>query len=343
MNILIMGAGAIGRYVGGSLQAAGEGVTFYDIPQVAGDPKARDLSIRHGEKSVRLTIDIISDLQAYAQNTIPDLVIMAVKSFDTESAIETLANAMPNPAAILCLQNGVENETLLRKRFGAECVIYGTVTTAIGRKGAEIIVEKLRGIGIASSHPLTETLLARMNTAGLKAQRLHSATGMKWSKLLTNIIANASSAILDMTPAEIIADKALFAVEIQQMRETLRVMKALKVPVTDLPGTAVKALAFVANNAPLWLAQRLLAKAIGSGRGGKMPSFHIDLKAGRGKTEITYLNGAVARFGAHCGVATPVNAYLTATLEDIVAEPADWQHYAGHPERYLSELARVTP
>lgn len=36
-----------------------------------------------------------------------------------------------------------------------------------------------------------------------------------------------------------------------------------------------------------------------------MPSFHIDLHGGRGRTEVDYINGAVVRYGEHTGVPTP--------------------------------------
>ena len=58
---------------------------------------------------------------------------------------------------------------------------------------------------------------------------------MKWSKLLTNLVANASSAILAMTPDEIFSDPQLFKVEARQLKEALVVMGALGVPAVDLP------------------------------------------------------------------------------------------------------------
>ena len=57
-----------------------------------------------------------------------------------------------------------------------------------------------------------------------------------------------------------------------------------------------------------------MVRAVGGGRGGKMPSFHIDLHTGRGKSEVEWLNGAVARYGIKFGVPAPVNQRLTAIL-----------------------------
>ena len=90
-------------------------------------------------------------------------------------------------------------------------------------------------------------------------------------------------------------------------------MEAQGVEVVDLPGTPVRALAF-ATRLPLWVSRPLLGACRGRGRGGKMPSFHIDLHSGRGQSEVEYLHGAVVRSGQNLGVPTPVNKALTETL-----------------------------
>jgi 2-dehydropantoate 2-reductase len=136
---------------------------------------------------------------------------------------------------------------------------------------------------------------------------------MKWSKLLTNLLANATSAILNLTPAQIFADARLFRVEMAQLNEALAVMRALNAAPVDLPGVPVRLLAF-GTRLPAFVARPLMQRAVGSGRGAKMPSFHIDLYSGRGRSEVAYLNGAVWRHGTQLGVPTPVNQMLTETL-----------------------------
>ena len=118
-------------------------------------------------------------------------------------------------------------------------VIYGTVTSAVGRQSAgSMILEKLRGLGIAAEHPLSEKLVAAMDAALLNARLYPNAADMKWSKMLTNLIANASSAILDMTAAEIFSHPGLFQMEMRMLREALTVMEAQGIKVVDLPGDA---------------------------------------------------------------------------------------------------------
>jgi 2-dehydropantoate 2-reductase len=163
---------------------------------------------------------------------------------------------------------------------------------------------------------------------------------MKWSKMLTNLLANASSAILDLPPDQIFAHPGLFAMEVHQLREALRVMKAQGIPVVDLPSTPVRALAFAVRSLPPRLSQPLLRRAVGSGRGAKMPSFHIDLHGGRGKSEVDYLNGAVARFGQRLHIATPVNTTLTNLLLQLTDGSLPLDSFAHQPDKLLSAIPK---
>ena len=166
-----------------------------------------------------------------------------MKSFDTAAALEGIKPFADKMPPILCLSNGVDNEPAIAKVLGPDKVIYGTVTSAIGRRAAgNIVLEKLRGVGIASTHPLSDRLVAAFNDAFLNAQAFSDAASMKWSKMLTNLLANPVSAILDMSAAEIYAHKDLYKLEIDMLRECLAVMKAQDIDVVDLPGTPVQGL-----------------------------------------------------------------------------------------------------
>ena len=160
---------------------------------------------------------------------------------------------------------------------------------------------------------------------------------MKWSKMLTNLIANPTSAILDMTAAEVFANKDLYKLEIDMLKECLEMMKAQGIEVVDLPGTPVRALAF-ATTLPLWLSKPLLGRAAGAGRGAKMPSFHIDLYSGRGKSEVEYLHGAVVRAGEQYKVPTPVNKVLTEILLALTNKEIPLEEFAHKPEKLLKKL-----
>ena len=81
-----------------------------------------------------------------------------------------------------------------------------------------------------------------------------------------------------------------------------------------------------------------LARAAGTGRGGKMPSFHIDLHSGRGKSEVEYLHGAVVRAGEKYNVPTPVNKVLTETLMALTKKEIPLEEFAHQPEKLLSKV-----
>ncbi len=321
LSFLVFGAGAIGSYIGGSLALAGQKVVFFERPEIAVQLKERGLhlEINQVKRDIPAPAAAGSLSEAFSMGPF-DVAILAVKSYDTESVLQSLNAYRAALPVFLCLQNGVENEGALAKLLGQDRVIAGTVTSAVGRREAgDIVLERFRGIGIAAEQALAPRLVAVFNIAGLNARLYPDARSLKWSKMLTNLMANASSAILNMSPAEIYAHSGLFALEIDQMREALRIMDVLKVRVTDLPGTPVRLLISIVRMLPPSLSHLLLARALSSGRGAKMPSFYLDLVGGRGKSEVDYLNGAVERFGAKVGVPTPVNATYTRVLNGLIS------------------------
>ncbi len=270
-----------------------------------------------------------------------DLGIYALKSFDTAAAlvrIKTVADALPT---MLCLSNGVENEPALAAVLGANKVIAGTVTSAIGRRGVgDIILERMRGVGLAENHPLSLFAAEALNAARLNAHLFKNAADMKWSKLLSNVPANATTAILNMTAGEVFAHPGLFHLEMRILQECLAVMRASHFHVVDLPRVPVRALAF-GSRLPGIIARPLMVRAVGGGRGGKMPSFHIDLYSGRGKSEVDWLNGAIVRFGEKAGVPTPVNKVLTKTLQDLTRGAIPLETYTRQPDKLLALVTRL--
>ncbi len=335
MKALILGVGAIGAYLGVSLAQAGHAVTFLVRPATAAHLRTHGLRLTRGDRQQVLSAPTVVESPTAALRTTHDVLIIALKSFDTAAALAELRAATDSPPPILCLQNGVDNEAALAQAFGAERVIAGTVTTAVGKRGAgDFVVERERGVGVALGHTLSERLLAALNQAGLNARGYTSAGALKWSKLLTNLLGNATSAILDLSVAEVLADARLFALEQRQLRECLSVMRALRHAVVDLPRTPVRALAFGAQ-LPSWLARPVLQRGLASARGGKQPSLHIDLHSGR-PTEVRWLHGAVARHGAELGVATPVNQVLAETVEALSIGRLQPESFRRRPEALLS-------
>lgn len=340
MRFLILGLGAIGTYLGVSLIKAGQKVVFVERPEALESLESIQLRLEvNGEQLVVEKPEIVDSLSAAFAKGMVDVAFVAVKSFDTQNLAMQLFEYRDSLSAVISLQNGVENEIVLGKVLGNDHIIAGTLTSAVGRRGlGDVILERKRGMGLAATHPLSADLYDVMRSAGFNPRLYPSAESMKWSKLLTNLLVNATSAILDMTPAEILAIPGLYQIEVDQIRETLAVMKAFNYKVVDLPGTPVRAEALVFRNLPPVLSRVLVSKTIVGGRGGKMPSFHIDLKNGRKQSEVNYLNGAVARIGASSGCNIKVNSKLNLILSEIAMGIRSWQTYAHKPDKLIEEI-----
>ena len=352
LNVLVFGAGAIGTYIGGSLALAGHQLTFVEQPKVVEELRERGLRLdltldprRKTNEASRVesaSFRIVSSLDDALRYGPFEVALFALKSYDTQAALEGMQPYADKMPPILCLSNGVSNEPAIAESLGNDKVIYGTVTSAVGRRGAgDIVLEKLRGIGVAKGHPLSEQLNSAFDQAYLNSKLFEDAASMKWSKMLTNLLANPTSAILDMTAGEVFANKDLYKLEIDMLRECLAVMKAQGIEVVDLPGIPVRALAY-ATTLPLWLSKPLLSRAAGAGRGAKMPSFHIDLHSGRGKSEVEYLHGAVVRAGEKFNVQTPVNRVLTETLMALTRKEIPLEEFEHKPRILLDKINRAS-
>lgn len=340
LRILSIGAGAIGTYVGGSLALAGHRVVFSTRSQTAKALRRRPMYLNLLGEEKEINQPIIASSIEDAINLGPfDVALFALKSYDTENALEQMEPFTHDLPSFFCLQNGVDNETTIAKVLGWDKVIYGTVTSAVGRREVgNIVLERLGGVGVAAGHPLSERLVVALDRAGLNATLYPKAEDMKWSKMLTNLVSNATSAILDMTPAEIFSHSGLFRLETQMLRECLNVMRAQGFGVTDLPGTPVKLLANAVRYLPSFVYRAVMKQKVGKGRGDKMPSFHIDLHSGRGKSEVTYLNGAVVRVGQKLDIPTPVNQLLTEILMKITQGELDKEEFRKKPQNLLTLL-----
>jgi 2-dehydropantoate 2-reductase len=218
-------------------------------------------------------------------------------------------------------------------------VIAGTVTTTVTMEApGTVIVQRERGVGLVADGPLGRSLAHALAGAGFYTQTFSDAVGMKWSKLLVNLIGNATSAICDIGTSQVFDHPGLYALEIAALRECLAVMRAKGIQAVNLPRTPTGWLAVGLQYLPHRGLQYPLRYLLRDARGGKMPSFHADVVRGRGQSEIGWLNGAVARHGEEAGIATPVNRLLTDTLESILAGRLTWDEYRGKPERLVAEL-----
>ena len=114
-------------------------------------------------------------------------------------------------------------------------------------------------------------------------------------------------------------------------------MKGLGISPVNIPGVPIKLLC-LGISLPSFISKPLLVKAVGGGRGSKMPSFYIDLHAGRKESEVEFLNGAVVRYGKSLGIPTPVNQAYYEVLTKLAAGSLPLSTYERAPEKLLEEI-----
>lgn len=345
MKLLIYGAGAVGGYIGARLAQHGHQTSLITREVTAELINTDGLFITENGVKERTNPQAITTIaQAFAQGQQYDLIIMSMKSYDLVAAMDPLVAFCPNPATIITTGNGIGIEEPLISQFGAEHIIAGSLTTPIRKETSnDLIVERAdRGLTLAAIQPRQKVnqWVNLFEQAAIPTTGVTNYQAMKWSKALLNMVGNATSAILNRRPGIIYQSDAMFQLEVQMLKETLAVMRAQKIPVIDLPGSPAKRLAFGVQRMPKAVLKPILTNLVANGRGDKMPSFHIDLSEGKGKSEVVFHNGAVAAAGKKLGVATPVNAALNDVLLKLTLGEVDWREYNGRPKRLLAEVQR---
>ncbi len=340
MHYLIYGTGAVGGLIGGQLALSGQRVTFLARPRVAETLRTNGLIIQSRGTSRHLEQpDVITDLRTAFADQIPDLIVLTVKAYDCQSAAEDIQDAVDAQIPVLSMLNGIGSEETLAAVLGEPRVLSGTLTTAVQHlEPGTIRIERERGVGLAQDRPIVAAIEEEIRQAGFEVQRFQDRRRMKWSKLMTNIVANATSAILGWSPDRIFAHSGIARLEIEALRETVRVMRAMGIQPQNLPGVPV-ALLGRAIFLPARIIRPVLRQVVAKGRGEKLPSFHYDI--GKGRSEIEWLNGAVMREGSRCNVFTPASHILTQTLLDLVRNQVVPSTYHDKPEELLKRAKSV--
>jgi 2-dehydropantoate 2-reductase len=346
LNIVVIGAGAIGGWVGGRLALSGHHVTLVGRKRLADAVTAGGLRLRSPDgESIVPDVRVVTAVAGAASHGPFDLALFTVKTFDTDSAIAAMRAADLGQPVILSLQNGVRSEEALAEVFGPGRVVAGTELNPISSPQAgTVVLEKWRGgIGLApvAGGKQVDRWVQVFDSAVLPTRAYSDYGAMKWSKLLLNLIGNASAAVLDMSMGAIYADPHLFRLEIEMLRETVVVMRGLGLKPVDLPGYPVRLLAWGVRRAPLFLLRPILHRMVVRGRGEKPPSLLLELRRGRQRSEVVDLNGAVVRAGEQTGIPTPVNRALTETLVRLTERRIQWESIRRQPGVLLSVVAEM--
>lgn len=336
MRVVVVGGGAVGTFVGATLAFGGGRVTLVTRRPETTSP----IAVVNGpvERVAEVSRVTSADLATLPP---PDAVVLAVKQPSLRDALATVSRW---PSPVVTLQNGIGAEALVAEQRPDVPLVAASLTTAVVLEG-EGRVRRLRrgGIGLAAVTPdarsTAHELAATFRRGGLDARVYRDDRAMKWSKLLGNLVGNATSAVLDLDPAEIYADPTLFAVERAQLREALAVMDALGIPAIALPGADARLLAIGVHVPPL-VARPVFVRVVAGARGGKSPSLRLDVTAGSGgSTEVRWLNGAVADAGRRLGIETPVNEALVRLVEAAASDADRRAAFRGNRDALLAETA----
>lgn len=324
MRVLIIGAGAVGSLIGARLALAGHDVTLVGRAALRDAVSADGLTLVTPDGARQTTYPQVATSAADALAGLArfDLACLTVKAYDTSAVIDELrpvAGALP---PLISFQNGIGNEEALAAAFGADRVIAGALDTPVSVPAAgQVQVHRPRyRMGLAAVEAGEALAAAALGQAGFDVRTYADHRSLKWSKLILNLPANASCAILDWTPAQVMAHPPAARLEARAWQEALEVMAALGVRPVNLAGYPLALFAPVARRLPPGVLGRVMRELVSGGRGSKMPSLHMALAAGK-RSEVAWLNGAVAQLGAAHDVATPVNQ----ALADVVAALTEGQ------------------
>jgi 2-dehydropantoate 2-reductase len=228
MKILVMGAGAVGAYYGARLQASGEDVVFCARGEQLRALKEQGLEIKSIQGDLKLRVKATERPADFAPY---DLILFAVKSYDTEAGAQQLEGCLAKDGALMTIQNGVENEEILCKFFprdavmggnsrgGAEVVAPGKVLhTALGR----IEFGELDG----RETPRAQHVAEIFRRAGIFGELTTDLKTIRWHKLMGNNSTNSVGTLSRTTLGQMLADPDGFALVRTLMIETVIVGRA---------------------------------------------------------------------------------------------------------------------
>lgn len=343
MRILVYGAGAVGCYLGAHLALAGHTITLLGRERVAHAIHNAGLILRrpvqsHGIRAPHIHTE--TDLRASLESEPDiDLVLLTTKAYDTFAALDDLAVHLKPAKPVISVQNGVGTEDAIRATLGTENVVIASLTSAVSMEiPGQVIEEKQRGLALASDSAAYPTAISAFRPTHLNLQTCPDWQTLRWSKLLLNILCNATCAILDMTPQAVLGDPRLFGIEIRALKEALSVLRLKRIRVTNLPGAPAASLQAALSLVPWPLLRPLLRPRLASGRGDKLPSLMTALRRRQSRTEVAWLNGAVAEAARSQNRLAPINHALALLVSDIASGRIAPDLYRNQPDLLVATL-----
>ena len=301
MKISIIGSGAMGSLFGGRLSLAGQEVVLYDVYREHVDKvNESGLSIEDAATGeVTLAHPRASADPAAVAGS--DVLIVFVKSTVTEDAAAQFKSFAKPGTIALTLQNGLGNEEILRKYFGAS----GTAAGVTSQGATFLGPGRIRHAGKGPTHMAMSdgdsgklaALAAALAAAGFEIHVDKDVAGMVWSKLLINVGINALTAILNLKNGQLLDYGDVKSLMADLVAEAVLVAKARGVHLT--------------YDDPIATVYDVAGKT-----GANASSMLQDFQKNR-QTEIDFMNGAIVREAKALGIPVPVNEAMTRLVRTI--------------------------
>lgn len=323
-RFVVYGAGGIGGVMGARLHQNGHDVLL--IARGAHYEAMRDQGLRLQSPDEDVTLPIpVADRPDGVEWRPDDTVLLAMKSQDTAPALSALANAAPDPIAVVCAQNGVANEDAALRFFAnvyAMCVMCPTNHLDPGV--VQAYSAPVTGILDVGRYPegvdeTAEAVAEALSRSTFVSEPRPDIMRWKYGKLLMNL-GNGIDALCG--PAARATD--LFRIVRDEGAATLG---AAGIPFVDAEEDVARRGSHMT-----------LRPIKGERRGGG--STWQSLARGLRSVETDYLNGEIVRLGRLHGVPTPANALVQQAASRAAREGIEAGSVS--PDELLEALAAVT-
>ncbi|MBB3047049.1 2-dehydropantoate 2-reductase [Litorivivens lipolytica] len=333
-KVCIYGAGSIGAYVGGRLQAAGVEVSFIGRERIARQVAEHGLHLTDWQGAdIHLPVDTIRFTTEDASATEADVIIVAVKSAATDEVGKALRGRINSDVAVVSLQNGIGNARTLAKHLPDNPVLTGMISFNVLQRGNGHFHAGTEGELMCDPHPRLEALLDYFQAGDLPLELRPDMHAVQWAKLLMNLNnpLNALSGIPlhdELSQRDYRRSLALLIDESLSVlkRSEIRPAKLMPVPMSLLPWVL---------RTPDWLFARLAKQMLAIDPLARS-SMWEDLEAGR-VTEIDWINGEVVRQAQKVGASAAANLRVIELVK--AAEKGGKRDWSG--AELLSELKRA--
>jgi 2-dehydropantoate 2-reductase len=324
MHFIVLGAGAIGCYVGGRLAAAGQQVTLVGRPRVLqpiaeGGLKVSDLdgfSAQLPAGRLRLAHSLVE-----ADRREPYVILLCVKGGATESAALELAKACAAATPVISLQNGVDNVARIQAAAPALQALAGMVPYNVVMPQPTTVHRATTGNLHIQRSPVSEQVAPLLSAAGLPTELDDDMRAVQWGKLLLNLN-NPVNALSDLPLRDELMDRGCRRVLAALQLEALAALDAADIAPAKVASVPPRLLPRILQ-LPDWLFKRVAARMLRIDPSARS-SMWDDIQLGRG-TEIDDLCGAVARLARQHGAAAPRNE----KIRELVLAHRKGQRYSG--------------